>query len=359
MYRLTSLASTSLMQLGIEDRRKHMVILRRAGWQQNTDEPDGLGTILVSKEPFSDGDLDLVEQIAERMQFDLVFSPRVSVDPAFATIASGRDLDAFMASFPLNIAAPTDDSPFFFHMLRLKDVFNRALREQGVMSFNTRAVYILGVLLISVVGLTLLCIIVPLILTTRKTALKGAWPLFVFFAAIGFGFMLVEISQMQRLIVFLGHPTYGLSTVLFALLLSSGLGSYLTEGIKNPGSARPTIALLILLGVLVAFGSLTPFAIRQFQGSTTTARILVAVGLLFPLGLFMGMPFPLGMKLASNRSASLTPWLWGINGATSVCASVIAVVIALNSGISASFWTGFACYCAALVTFVWMSRRSG
>ena len=225
------------------------------------------------------------------------------------------------------------------------------------MSFNTRAVYVLGVLLISVIGLTLLCIIVPLILTTTKASLRGAFPLFVFFAAIGFGFMLVEISQMQRLIVFLGHPIYGLSTVLFALLLSSGLGSYLTQGIKNTGSARPTIALLILLGVLLAFGSLTPFAIHQFQGSTTTTRILVAVSLLFPLGLFMGMPFPLGMKLASSRSASLTPWLWGINGATSVCASVVAVVIALNSGISASFWTGFACYAAAFVAFVWISRR--
>jgi hypothetical protein len=171
--------------------------------------------------------------------------------------------------------------------------------------------------------------------------------------------MLVEISQMQRLIVFLGHPAYGLSTVLFALLLSSGLGSYLTQGIKNPGSVRPAIALLILLGVLIAFGSLTPLVVNQFQGSATTARILIAVGLLFPLGLFMGMPFPLGMKLASTKSASVTPWLWGINGATSVCASVIAVVIALNSGISASFWTGFACYCAALVAFVWISRRRG
>jgi hypothetical protein len=359
MYRLASLASTSLMQLGIEDRRKHMVIVRRAGWQQSTDEPDGLGTMLVSKEPFSDEDLDALEQIAQRMQFDIVFSPRISVDPAFATIASGRDLEAFMTAFPLNIAAPTDDSPFFFHMLRLKDVFNRELREQGVMSFNTRAVCILGALLLSVVGLTIICIIVPLVLTTRKAPLKGAFPLFVFFAAIGFGFMLVEVSQMQRLIVFLGHPTYGLSTVLFALLLSSGLGSYLTQGIKNPGSARPAIALLILLAVLVAFGSLTPFAIREFQASTTITRILVAVGLLFPLGLFMGMPFPLGMKLASTRSASLTPWLWGINGATSVCASVVAVVIALSSGISASFWTGFSCYGAAFAAFIWMSGRRG
>lgn len=360
MYRLTSLARSSLVQLGIEDQRKHIVILRRMGWQEHTGLPDGLGTMLVSKEPFSKEDLDVVEQIARRMQFDVVLSPRFSIDPAFSTIASGRDLETFAASFPLNIAAPTDDSPFFFHMLRLKDLFDPGLRDQGMMSFNTRAVYILGVLLISVVVLTFVCIIVPLILTTRKATLRGAFPLFMFFAAIGFGFMLVEISQMQRLIVFLGHPVYGLSVVLFSLLLSSGLGSYLTQAIRNPGLTRSTtVLLLLLLCVLIVFGYLTPSAIRGFGESTTTVRILVATGMLFPLGIFMGMPFPLGMKMASARSASLTPWLWGINGATSVCASVLAVVIALSSGISASFWSGLSCYAIAFIAFVWMSQRRG
>jgi hypothetical protein len=77
--------------------------------------------------------------------------------------------------------------------------------------------------------------------------------------------------------------------------------------------------------------------------------------MLFPLGLFMGMAFPLGMRLASGRTPALTPWLWGINGATSVCASVLAIVIALSSSISAAFWTGVACYGAALIAFAWAS----
>jgi hypothetical protein len=67
----------------------------------------------------------------------------------------------------------------------------------------------------------------------------------------------------------------------------------------------------------------------------------------------MGMAFPIGMAQASSRAPSLTPWLWGINGATSVCGSVLAVIIALHSGLAASFWTGFGCYVVAFAAYTW------
>jgi hypothetical protein len=59
------------------------------------------------------------------------------------------------------------------------------------------------------------------------------------------------------------------------------------------------------------------------------------------------MAFPLGMKAASLGSRALTPWLWGLNGATSVVASVLAICVALTWSISAAFWTGVMCYVAA------------
>lgn len=358
VYRLTSLASSSLMQLGIKEPRKHIVIVRNMNRGEASDEPDGIGTILVSREPFSDEDLNTLDEITNKMKFNLVLSPRFSLDSTFATIASGKDLDMFTARFPINIAAPTDDSPFFFHMLRLRDVFNVELLEQGAMSFNMKAVFILGALLVIVVGLTLLCIIIPLILTTEKASLRGTLSLSIFFLCIGFGFMLVEISQMQRLIIFLGHPTYALSVILFALLLSCGLGSYSTQKMSNPGMVgSTTVRLFLLICALAIFGILTPFAISMFDGSTTMLRVLVATIIIFPLGTFMGMAFPIGMKVASTKSPSITPWLWGINGAASVCASVVAIAIALSSSISTSFWTGFSFYVVALVAFVFASRR--
>ena len=369
VYRLTSLASTALGRLGVENPRERIVIIRHM-YQQQTSEwlgsrntrsaviPEGIGvgTILVSKAPFSEEDIDTIEATASRMGFDVVLSPRFALDSTFETIASGNDLDRFNAEYPLNIAAPTDDSPFFFQMLRFRDIFDTELWRQGPNTPNVIAALTLGALLFLVAGLTFLCIVVPLILTTKKATLTGTWPLFLFFAVIGLGFMLVEISQMQRLIVFLGHPTYGLSVVLFTLLLSGGLGSYTTQKLSHPGMARSAVVrLLLILGTLIVFGVLAPALTHQLQGATTVIRILVASAMLFPVGFFMGMAFPLGLKLASNRP-SLTPWLWGINGATSVCASVLGVTIALSSSISTSFLAGISCYVVAVIAFLWACR---
>lgn len=107
--------------------------------------------------------------------------------------------------------------------------------------------------------------------------------------------------------------------------------------------------MLLLLAVLFVFGIVSPGVIRAYQESTTPVCVLLVTAMLFPLGLLMGMAFPFGMRLASGRTPALTPWLWGINGATSVCASVLAIVIALSSSMSAAFWTGVACYGAALI----------
>lgn len=354
MYRLTALATASLGAGGVGDPRRHVVIVRQMPAAHEGDQVPGIGTLLVGKNPFSASDLATVEEIATKMHFDVVLSPSSSLDPSLATIASGENLDAFVRTFPINIAPPTDDSPFFFHLSRLRNVFHRGWRSQ-VWKQHHDPVVLLGFLLLIMVGLCVACIIIPLVWHSEKSLLRGSWPLSLFFSSIGLGFMLVEISQMQRLAVFLGHPTYSLSVVLFTLLLSSGLGSYSTRSIHNPGGrGSANLRLLFLLGALVIFGLLTPYAITAFQGATTVIRILVAIGILLPLGLFMGMAFPLGMKIASSRFSSLTPWLWGINGAMSVCASVLEVAIALTSGISKAFWAGFWCYVIAFLAFAWL-----
>jgi hypothetical protein len=243
-------------------------------------------------------------------------------------------------------------------MLRLRDVFDTdRWQDQGIVRFNMTAVGVLGVLLVTVTTLTAACILLPLMLSASRSDFTGAGPHLVFFAAIGFAFMLVEISQVQRLAIFLGHPVYSLSVVLFSLLLFSGIGSLSTGALRRDGSSHPAIvrmALLVLL--LVAFGVITPAAVRQFEGAATVMRIAIAVGILAPIGLFMGMAFPIGMRRALAEVPSLAPWLWGVNGAASVCASVLVVVIALGAGISAAFWVGTACYLVALIALTWRSR---
>ena len=357
MYRLTALAGTALMRRGIRNPQNHIAIARVKLHPEPGNVPLGIATILVSQDPFSARDVATLEQVAKKMKCDIVLSPNFAWDSTFKILSSGKDLDAFTSKFPIRIDPPTDDSPFFLFMARLLDFFRPGQWKKEATFFNMKPVFILGGLLVTVVGLTLLCIILPLVLTTKSQVPKTTAPLFIYFFGIGFGFMRIEISQMQRLIVFLGHPVYGLSVVLFSLLLSSGLGSYWSQRIRDERWASQAVGcLFLLLCALAAFGVLTPHTIGRFAGSVTAVRIAVATGILFPIGVFMGTAFPLGMRAAAARSPSLTPWLWGINGATSVCASVVAVIISLGAGISASFWAGWVCYLLAFLAAIWMGR---
>ena len=126
--------STSLIQHGIENPRNHIIILKVI--KGPADGPSGVGTILVSKKPFSNSDLNTIERITGQLQFEIVYSPRSSMEPDFAKIVSGKDRDEFIEKFPVDISAPTDNKPFFFNMLRLFDIFNPEIKKQAGLGIN-------------------------------------------------------------------------------------------------------------------------------------------------------------------------------------------------------------------------------
>lgn len=359
VYRLVALARESLLELGATNPRDHMVLVRvlpQIG--ENRRLANGLGVLLVCKDPFSPADVRALESFVQKEGFETVLTPDYAMDEKFAFLASADYRDELTKVMPINVAPPTDDSPFFFNMIRLKDLFNPQVYNQGVISFNLRAVSVLGILLLTVTVLSLLFIVIPLATATRYCPRRGAFPLFVFFIAIGLGFMLIEVSQMQRLVVFLGHPSYGLTVILFSLLLASGLGSLSTGNINLPemkAKAVTRMALLFLVATL--FGFLTMWILPWTRGASTFARIAIAIAILFPMGFLMGNAFPLGMKAAGIHWPSLSPILFGINGAMSVFASVCAVAISLFSSISVSFWTGALCYLMAYAAFTAIVRR--
>ena len=315
-----------------------------------------VATLLLSPSPLSDADLATLDRVTSDMQFDRVLTPTEAIDATFEGIAEAPDVKAFAAAYAYDISPPTDDRPFFFQMVRLRNLFNTGASNSKIL---TEPFLALVGLTIAVLVLTFLCIVLPLLLTIKRVRLAGMLPFLAFFGAIGLGFLFIEVSQMQRLTLFLGHPTYALSVVLFSLLLFSGIGSYATERIAKAGPSRinllPFVPLLI---ILVAVGLLTPVIADHVESARTPVRILTAVGLLAPMGLVMGMPFPIGMRVVSAVPDAPTPFFWGVNGATSVCASVLAMSIAQSSGISMAFWVGCACYViAALGLLAGVMRR--
>ncbi|MEM7200427.1 MAG: hypothetical protein AAF628_09200 [Planctomycetota bacterium] len=345
LWRMTSVAVAALEARGVTDPMRHLAVVRSAV----------VGNLIVGREPLTEADLTKLRTETERMGFKVLLAGGETEDPVLHALARGEEPPPLEGGLQLDLSPPTDNRPFFFNMLRLEDVLDPEVRNRPALDANLKAVVILGILLAIVATLTFLCVVVPLLLTADRSVLRGSFPLLLFFASIGFGFLLVELSQMHRLVLFLGHPTYGLSVVLFALLLSSGIGSLLSQRFTDGLSAGPKV-LGILILLLAGFALATPVIADLAEAWPTWARITTAVVLLFPLGVPMGMAFPLGLRLAAAKSEQLTPWLWGVNGATSVCASVLATALALSFSISTAFWAGVGCYVVAWLAFLWARR---
>ncbi|PYS30365.1 MAG: hypothetical protein DMG11_05395 [Acidobacteria bacterium] len=342
--RLAALATSSLMDTGVEDPRRHIMIVRK----QDSSEIGqySVATILVSKRPYTDAEIDRVMQISREMEFLPVLTPRFAELPEFEAIATRGKYERLIATYPLNIQAPTDDTPFFFHMLRAGDLL-KASTYQGMNDINLKAVKVLGTSLGIVVALSGIAIIAPLALRKRVREARSA-RLMVYFAAIGLAFMMVEIGQLERLIVFLGHPIYGLTVVLFVLLVASSLGSLCSN--------RAGRWIWLLPFLLAAFIFASPAVTYQLAAASTPLRIAISAMLLFPSGFFMGMAFPLGIKQAmSAHDGAPTAWYWGINGAFSVISSVLALVVAVFWGVTATLLVGLLAYVVALIA-LWSVR---
>ena len=356
-YKLINISADALEELGIKDIRKHMMIIK---CMQQEKEFDGAatGTILISRSPFTEADFRITDSLNSTFDFETILSPQKAIDSMLVKLTSSTDIrNKATENFPIDIKAPSDDRPFIFHYMGFKDMLTPQLWKQWDLLFNAKALMILITLTVTMLVLSVLCVVVPLKMTSKKTDLKGSLPFFIFFMAIGLGFMLIEISQIQRLNIFLGHPTYSLAAALFTLLLSSGIGSWLGGRSAKP---RYTLRFASLIIVLAATGIISPYLIEMFREYNNTIRISVSVAMLFPMGVCLGMVFPAGIKLAGRlkEGTRLTAWLWGINGVMSVLATSVAIIIAMNYGISASFWTGVGFYLVASIAVIYMNKPS-
>jgi hypothetical protein len=181
-------------------------------------------------------------------------------------------------------------------------------------------------------------------------------PPVAYFCAIGMGFMLIEVSQMQRLMVFLGHPVYGLAVVLFTILLFSGIGST-TVAAHEPRPGAVIARVVALLTTLAVAGLLTPMLTAWGRSAATDVRILLSVLLLAPPAFCMGMMFPLGLSVW-RRCSELLPFFWSANGITSMFASVLGMALSIAFGIANTYAIGVGFYVICGLMIV-VSRRAG
>lgn len=338
ILKLTGLATRALQKLGIDNTRDHIVIVHKEG-------ESGVATLLVKKTEFSTNELLEIDKISKEMGFKVILSSQTSKDEAFAKMSDVKEITNFYKQYKRNIAPPTDDSPFFF-------LFNK-IYSKDFFKFNNfakfRAESILFSLLVLMSVLTAAFILIPLIKSSGFTSTPNNLFLYsVYFSSIGLAFMFIEISQMTRLSIFLGHPIYSLAIVLFALLVSSGIGSYFLGGIENP--KKSTILFMIFILVCSVFLFLTKPALHYFSKYNIFIRLITSVAIIAPLGFFMGSFLPQGIRLV-DRVKGPVPLFWGLNGAASVIGSILAMIFMITNGIRLTFLTGIILYVIAIVVF--------
>jgi len=337
--RLVSLGIGLLTQLGVDDPGAHIAVIRERG----------LANFMLKRSPFTATEIAQLREQAIAKDFSVVYLPdqRSGDDPYHQLIAS-RGSSGFYAGFPFDITPTSDNQPFFYYMLKPGD-FLQLFTFPDKSPFEDRAILILRNLLLAVSGLVALFMLGPLLLF-KRTALKerGTVQRLGYFAAIGLGFMFLEIGLLRRFTLFLGHPIYALAVVLFALLIFTGCGSLVADRCAQGGERRllrrGVLALLLLL--IVYLLGLPPL-LASWMGLPLLARALLAVLLLAPLGLLLGLPLPLGMR-HFHRDQSAVPWSWGINSATSVLGALLAAVVAMNFGFNLTLVVGGVLYLLAL-----------
>ncbi|MBU0705196.1 MAG: hypothetical protein KKC18_15205, partial [Chloroflexi bacterium] len=320
--------------------------------------------VLVQRGPFTEKELETIRAFAAARAFDLVYLPDIRPDevnrynvlpePDYYRACTGlleaEDRDTWYRAYSFDVEPPDDDRPFFGHFFKWGQAPEvLAMAGHTWQPFGGAGYFVLLALL--ALGTLAAGTLILLPLTARGGARRGKALVATlgYFALLGLGYLCVEIPLLQQFILFLGHPAYAMATVLFALLLFSGLGSLLSRRV-------PLWLALILLPLLVGGYALgLPALFEATLAAPLSGRLLITVVALAPPGLLMGMPFPKGLALLELGSPDLIAWAWGVNGAVSVTASILAALLALSFGFSAVLALGAACYLGAW-TMAWAIR---
>ena len=350
-------ARHALEQLGVDRPSQHIAV--SAGIQEDGGD---LSTIIVKRTPFTIEERAAFAASVAGIPRDVaVYVPGTGPADDLVAQLAGSDadtVDSIVDDYSFAIDPVRDDAPFFWHFSRFPDVLGDILEPIDLEEVDPEQSIGERVLLLLLVFAALYAavfLLLPFVAVRRKWATlprKGRSA--VYFAALGLGFMMFEITMIQRLVRFLGYPTYSLTVTLASILVFAGLGALLSRRLDR--RARVVVPALVgALGVVTLFYQLgLDGLLDSLQGSSLAIRVITALIVLAPLGLALGMFMPFGLAAV----ARLTPfgeeyvaWSWAVNGFFSVIGSVLTTIMAMTFGFHAVQTLALAIYLVAAVAF--------
>ena len=326
----------------------------RVGWSGISDRVfiarnGKVATFIAKSTPLTDAEVTRLVDACDRLKFAVVYAP---VTPSHAVPPERNDYtrlittdnpDRFYRFYPWDISPTTDDRPFFFQTARLGDTLDVKLDRSLLFGggFETlRTVVLLSLVLVVLFILLPLAGLSPEPIREFGSAIGPV----AYFACLGTGFMLIEIGLTQQFVLFLGHPVYSLTVILFTLLLGGGLGSALSRRVGETPRAAIAVVVPAIIAASLVYAAALPSLFTAWIGLSRPLRVALSVTLLLPLGVLLGMPLPAGVRVLRNSRPGLLAWAWGVNGATSILGASAAILIAMNWGFTRVAIVGAAVY---------------
>jgi hypothetical protein len=372
--RLVATAREVFAARGIKDPSWHLFAYReRPTRLEGPDRSSLVAGFLLKKSQFTPENLRRIEQMLQAQlpesnapPPEILYSPLEPHADIYRELVTATDLRAVYASQPSQIEPATDDRPFFNHHTRWSSLNLATIRELFIQQRQSRlaledrpvAEITLLVLLAQSIVIAGVLILLPLARFSRA-GLRAVycWRLLLYFAGLGFGFIMIEISLLQRYTLFLGQPVYTFAVVLASLLIFTGVGAALSDKFSLAPRRSLTLIVPLIVIVLGMLAFLSPVVFSVGLGWSLFGRVLVSIVTLAPLGVLLGMPFPIGLRIISEQARSLVAWAWGVNGFFTVIGTIVSQMMGMAFGFKLVLLIAALTYVLALPA-IWEASRA-
>ncbi len=354
-----------LARTGIAEPWRHFVVIGGPAYEK---QPPWAETLL-KRSAFTREQVERLTQWAEERGFDILYDPYHTSDNAFNTFirADTGTREQLIEAYPFNVRPTSDDDPFFFQYYRWRSLLRLTSGRSGLAGSKggysvmrvPLGLIILALSLVQMLVLSLVFIIAPLRMLTRfRSPGRGRFGIFLYFSALGLGFIFIEIALLQKFSVFVGGPTSSMAITLASILVFSGVGSYVAKAFRErPG--RWLAATIVLLGALTAAEiAFLNRALPDLLRLSLPLRWLVTGAAIFPLAVLMGMPFPTGLRLVQRVDESMRPWAWGVNACATVVGSMLCVLLSIYAGFTTTLLTAVGIYFIGGLGMMWTMWRN-
>jgi hypothetical protein len=289
---------------------------------------------------------------------EVLYSPLATATGSiYRTLVTDPDLQAVYRAQDAQIEPATDDRPFFNQHTRwsrinldtFRDLFKQQRQARMALEDRPVAEVTLIVLLVQTIIIAGALILLPLARFSREgLRAPNRWRFLMYFGSVGLGFIMIEIALLGRFMLFLGQPVYTFAVVLASLLIFTGTGAHFAGRWGSQAYLAVRWMLPLVLLTLIATAFVMPFLFAATLGLSLSWRVTLAIVLLAPLGIVLGMPFPTGLRIVSAEGSALVPWSWGVNGFFTVIGTVFALMIGMAFGYRTVLLLGALCYLIAL-----------